>query len=57
MLTDAPWYVNKKIVHSDFKIPYIKNKISKIAANHHQRLDAHSNDSIGPLHVDQPDKD
>ena len=42
-IVNAPWYVSNKTLHSDLKMPYVNEEISKHSKKYQRRLENHAN--------------
>jgi hypothetical protein len=42
-LTQAPWFVSNKTLHSDLQIPFIKDEITRFSKKYVEKLDNHPN--------------
>jgi hypothetical protein len=49
MITNASWFVTNQTLHSDLKVPFIKEVIQEKSINHHDKLGNHSNPMLQPL--------
>ena len=46
-MANAPWLVTNKILHNDFKIPYVLSEMRKFSNQYLQRL----SDQVSPLAI------
>ena len=53
-LIDAPWYVTNETIHREFKIPTVKEEISKFSNRYNIRVNNHKNPLVTQL-VDTTD--
>jgi hypothetical protein len=51
MVFIAPWYVSKKTLHEDSKIPFVEDEIKRMTNRYLQNLTGHSNEQVNQLHV------
>lgn len=43
LITNAPWYITNKAIHSDLNIPFIKNEINRFSTTYLRRISYHEN--------------
>ena len=43
MVTNAPWYVPNRVLHSDLQIPTIREEITRLSTNYKAKIDVHPN--------------
>jgi hypothetical protein len=48
-IADAPWFVTNHTLHTDFKIPKVRDVIHERLCYHRRRLEAHTNPLLEPL--------
>jgi hypothetical protein len=48
-IANAPWYVTNHTLHSDLKLPYVRDVIHEIIGKHHTNLEGHPNPLLEPL--------
>ncbi|PNF16211.1 hypothetical protein B7P43_G15500 [Cryptotermes secundus] len=53
-IADAPWYVSNLTLHNDLKIPFVKNKILRMAERYKNRTVNHDNELIEELYTNGP---
>jgi hypothetical protein len=51
---DAPWYVRNLTLHTDLKIPFIKNEILRIAERYKNQTANHDNKLREELYTNGP---
>jgi hypothetical protein len=48
-IANAPLYVTNHTLHSDLKVPYVRDVIHERIGKHHTKLEAHPNPLLEPL--------
>ena len=43
MVTNAPWYVPNRVLHSDLQIPTIREEITRLSTKYKAKIDVHPN--------------
>jgi hypothetical protein len=53
-IIDAPWYVSSLTLHTDLKIPFVKNEIPRIAERYKKQTANNDNKLIDELYANGP---
>jgi hypothetical protein len=48
-IANVPWYVTNHTLHSDLKVPYLRDVIHERIGKHHTKLEDHPNPLLEPL--------
>jgi hypothetical protein len=43
MVTNAPWYVLNRVIHTDLQIPTIREEITRLSTNYKAKIEEHPN--------------
>jgi hypothetical protein len=49
VIENTPWYVRNHTLHSDLKVPYVRDVIHERIGKHHTKLEDHPNPLLEPL--------
>ena len=50
LITGAPYYVNNKTLHSDLKMPYVRDYAKQLFKTYYSKLQHHPNTTVSVLH-------
>jgi hypothetical protein len=48
-IVNAPWYISNKVLHTDLKIPTIREEITKFSVKYRDKITAHPNELASTL--------
>jgi len=48
-IVNAPWYTSNKVIHTDLKIPTIREEITKFSVNYRDKITTHPNELASTL--------